>query len=68
MGVEPRLDPPYGDFVVPIVLLVLFGFLLGVTFAWMARAELGRVDAPIVATSPATIAGATAPPRKPAKV
>ncbi len=36
----------------PIVLLVLFGFLLGVTFAWMARAELGRVDAPIVATRP----------------
>jgi hypothetical protein len=37
---------------VPIVLAPLAGFLLGVAFAWMARVELGRVDAPIVATRP----------------
>jgi hypothetical protein len=37
---------------VPIVLSVLAGFFLGVAFAWMSRAELGRIDAPIVATRP----------------
>jgi hypothetical protein len=37
---------------VPILLAVLAGFLLGVAFAWMARVELGRIDAPIVATRP----------------
>jgi hypothetical protein len=36
----------------PIVLAPLAGFLLGVAFAWMSRAELGRVDAPVVATRP----------------
>lgn len=36
----------------PIVLAVLAGFFFGVAFAWIARAELGRVDAPIVATRP----------------
>jgi hypothetical protein len=37
---------------VPILLAVLGGFLLGVAFAWLARAELGRVDGPVVATRP----------------
>ena len=36
----------------PIVLSVLAGFFLGVAFAWMSRAELGRIDAPIVASRP----------------
>ncbi len=37
---------------VPILLAPLAGFFLGVTFAWLARVELGRVDAPVVATRP----------------
>jgi hypothetical protein len=37
---------------VPILLAPLAGFFLGVAFAWMARVELGRVDAPVVATRP----------------
>jgi hypothetical protein len=36
----------------PMLLAVLAGFFLGVAFAWLARAELGRVDAPLVATRP----------------
>jgi hypothetical protein len=36
----------------PIVLALLAGFFIGVAFAWIARAELGRVDAPLVATRP----------------
>ncbi len=36
----------------PILLAVLAGFVLGVTFAWMARVELGRVDGPVIATRP----------------
>ena len=38
--------------VVPILLAVLAGFFLGVAFAWMARVELGRGDAPVIATRP----------------
>jgi hypothetical protein len=37
---------------VPILLAVLAGFFLGVAAAWLARAELGRIDAPIIATRP----------------
>ena len=37
---------------VPILLAPLAGFFLGVAFAWLARVELGRVDAPVVATRP----------------
>jgi hypothetical protein len=37
---------------VPILLAVLAGFLFGVAFAWVARAELAKIDAPIVATRP----------------
>jgi hypothetical protein len=36
----------------PMLLAVFAGFFLGVAYAWLARAELGRVDAPIVATRP----------------
>jgi hypothetical protein len=37
---------------VPILLAVLAGFFLGVAFAWMARVELGKNDAPVIATRP----------------
>jgi len=37
---------------VPILLAPLAGFFLGVAFAWMARVELEREDAPVVATRP----------------
>jgi hypothetical protein len=37
---------------VPILLAVLAGFLLGVAFAWLARAELGDGDGPVVASRP----------------
>jgi len=40
---------------VPILLALLAGFFLGVAFAWMARVELGRVDAPVIATRPFTV-------------
>jgi hypothetical protein len=36
----------------PMLLAVLAGFLLGVAFAWMARAELGRIDGPVIASRP----------------
>jgi hypothetical protein len=36
----------------PILLSVLLGFLLGVAFTWMSRAELGESDAPVITTRP----------------
>ena len=36
----------------PILLALLAGFFSGVAFAWLARVELGRIDAPVVATRP----------------
>ncbi len=36
----------------PIVLSLFAAFFFGVAFAWMARVELARVDAPLVATRP----------------
>ena len=42
--------------VVLILLAPLAGFVFGVAFAWMARLELGRVDAPVVATRPFNVA------------
>ena len=36
----------------PFLLAPLAGFILGVSFAWMSRVELERVDAPVVATRP----------------
>jgi len=37
---------------VPILLALLSAFVLGVAFAWLARIELSRVDAPVIATRP----------------
>jgi hypothetical protein len=37
---------------VPIALALLLGFFSGVAFAWLARVELGRVDAPVITTRP----------------
>jgi hypothetical protein len=41
---------------VPIFLALLAGFFAGVAFAWLARIELGRIDAPIITTRPFSIA------------